>query len=454
MNQNKLFNLTQWRLAGWYTGVMSLILSLCAIGLYEAIAHAHWVALNRELESVAGTLHDSIEPTLKYPSRLEPATQQLLPDLCLVDTNCVTTITQPRHVLGAIHQGDYYVRLLNRSGKIIAKAGLQPEKAEREKSANFCLLPSFPGSAWERFCLFKGARYQQISLSLHTRDNQEWGYIQVGRSLQDFDDYMAALRLILLLGLPIAMLLVGGASWWLAARAMQPVYGAYAQMQQFTADAAHELRTPLAAIQATVESARRSDRLPEHEGKEILAVMERQTRRLSQLVQDLLLLARMDRQTLPLTRLSCCLNDIVSDLVEEFAALAIAGDVMLTTNIRVAKPVYVTGNEEQLYRLVSNLIVNAIHYTPAGGKVNVILDSSSHQALIQIVDTGVGIAVEEQTRIFDRFYRVNSDRSRHTGGSGLGLPIAQAIATAHGGSLQVQSQLGNGSTFTLRLPLR
>jgi signal transduction histidine kinase len=98
-------------------------------------------------------------------------------------------------------------------------------------------------------------------------------------------------------------------------------------------------------------------------------------------------------------------------------------------------------------------MVNAIQYTPSGEKVYVVLDRSDHQALIQIQDTGIGIEPSEQKRIFERFYRVSSDRSRGTGGSGLGLAIAQAIVQAHHGSLTVQSELGKGSTFTIRLPL-
>ena len=447
MNQNKLFALTRWRLAGWYAGVMGVILSLCGFGIYEAIAHAHWSTLDKELETVAGTLHDSLEPTLKQPGRLEPAAGRLLPNVCLVGASCLSeTVTPERHVLGAIHKGDYYVRLLDSSGRLMAMSGLQPSKLPQEVTRIPSLRQTFQDG--------EGDRYQQISLALHTQDNLPWGYIQVGRSIKDFDDYLGAVRLILLLGLPAAMLLASGASWWLAGRAMQPIHYSYQQMQQFTSDAAHELRTPLAAIQATVESALRLTHLPEPVARDILSALQRQNHRLSQLVKDLLLLSRMDQQALPVKRaFPICLNDLVSDVEEEYAALAIATDVTLTSEVKVPKPLYVTGDEEQLYRLVSNLVVNAIQYTLAGGKVTVILETSNLHALIQVQDTGVGIAPEEQMRIFDRFYRVNSDRSRHTGGSGLGLPIAAAIATAHQGSIQVQSELGKGSTFTLRLPL-
>ncbi len=429
MNQNRLFHLTRWRLAAWYAVVMGFILGLCGLGVYQAIVHAHWQTLDRELESVAGTLHDSIENTLKQPGRLEPITRQLLPEE-----------SEKRHVLGAIHQGDYYVRLLNNSNQLVAVAGFQPQVP---------LISS--RHTWQTLKDADGNRYHQISLSLHTQNNLPWRYMQMGRSLKDIDDYLANVKLILLLGLPIAMTLVGASSWWLSGLAMQPIYQSYRQIQQFTADAAHELRTPLAATQATVESALRVYSFAP-ETQDIFSAIERQNRRLTQLVTDLLLLARMEKQPLSIQD-RCCLNDLVSDLVEELASLAIASNIQLTSNVKVHTPLTVLGNEAQLYQLVSNLIINAIQYTPSGGQVNVSLDRSNNYALISIQDTGIGIDESQQKQIFERFYRVNSDRSRVTGGSGLGLTIASVIVQAHGGSLQVQSQLGKGSIFTVRLPL-
>lgn len=148
------------------------------------------------------------------------------------------------------------------------------------------------------------------------------------------------------------------------------------------------------------------------------------------------------------------MNDIINDLIEEFAALAIANNLTLTSTVKEAKILNIIGNEDQLYRLFSNLIINAIQYTLPGGKVTVSLDRNDRYAVIQVQDTGIGIPQPEQNRIFDRFYRVNSDRSRNTGGSGLGLAIAQALVQAHHGSLNVQSELGQGSTFTTKLPLK
>ena len=141
-------------------------------------------------------------------------------------------------------------------------------------------------------------------------------------------------------------------------------------------------------------------------------------------------------------------------MVEDLSTLNIAAPIQLSAQIRVSEQLYVMGDENQLIRLFSNLITNALHYTPPGGQVIVSLGKDEHQAVIQIHDTGIGIALKDQARIFDRFYRVNSDRSRQTGGAGLGLAIAQAIAKAHDGKIEVESTVGKGSTFTVRLPLQ
>ncbi|MEH2113621.1 two-component system sensor histidine kinase RppB [Nostoc sp.] len=442
MNQNKLFNLTRIRLALWYALVMAVILSLCGFGVYKAVSHAHWVALDRELESVAGTIHDSIELKLKQPGRIEPVVQQLLPNICLIGERCIQQqSSSKKHILSAIHQGYYYVRFFNNSGRLIAIAGSHPDE----------LSLVFNKELWQTLKDSKGKPYHQISFGLHTQDNRDWGYIQVGRSLEDFNSYLDAVKLILAVGLPTTMVVVSVASWWLAGLAMQPIYQSYRQIQQFTADVAHELRTPLAATQATVESALLMPKLDEIEARDILQTINRQNHRLSSLVVDLLLLARLDRQNIPL-RHECCLNDIVNDLIEEFAAIAFSAQVSLTSAIRVEQPLNIVGDSDQLYRLVSNLIINAIQYTPQSGKVTVVLDRGENYAVIQVQDTGIGIPHKELTRIFDRFYRVNSDRSRKTGGSGLGLAIAQAIIQSHQGSFNVQSQLGKGSTFTIQLP--
>lgn len=443
MNQNKLFQQTRLSLAGWYAGVMGLILSLCGLGVYQAILHAHWMTLDREIQSVAGTLHDSLEPVLKQPGKLEPEVRRFLPDLCMVNTACSAIQNQQRHALGAIHQGNYYVRLLNLSDQLVAVAGIETQDfLLTEKHQNFQVLRDQTDT-----------RYYQISVALHTETHENWGWLQLGRSIKDFDDYLGFVKLSLFLGFPLALLLVGGAAWWLAGIAIQPIYQSYQQIQQFTADAAHELRTPLAALGATVESTLRMKQINELDFREILKSVERQNQRLSQLVKDLLFLSRLDQNRLLAQSASCALEDLISDVEEEIAVLALQADVTLFTEHRNTEKINLIGDAEQLYRMIFNLVSNAIQYTNAGGSVKIILDKVNNSATISIQDTGIGIPLAEQKQIFDRFYRVSNDRSRHTGGSGLGLAIALAIAKAHRGSIQVQSQVGKGSTFTVRLPL-
>ncbi|MBL1202556.1 MAG: two-component sensor histidine kinase [Nostoc sp. GBBB01] len=447
--QIRLFHKTRWQLATWYAVVMALILSLCGFVVYEVIIDAYVVSINRELESVAGTLHDVIEPNLKQPGITEPIFQQVLPNICLAKLSCPSqkilrrqSALKEHGIFNPVYKDkQYYIRFLDTSRRLIAVAGFQPHE----------LPPIVQTQVWQTVKDLQGNRYTQKSVLLHTQDNEIWGYIQVGRNLNDLDSRLAALKLILALGLPITVLLVGGSSWWLAGLAMRPIDSSYKQMQQFTSDASHELRTPLAAINATVETLFDMEYLPD-EGRDILVSIQRQNHRLAELVQDMLLLSRLEQHALAIQQTPCCLNILINDLIEEFSALAAAASLQLTSLVLCQELLYVMGDEDQLLRVLSNLIANAIQYTPAG-YVNVILKRSNSHAVIEVQDTGIGIALHEQKQIFDRFYRVNSDRSRTTGGSGLGLAIAHAIVQAHRGSIQVQSLIGKGSTFIVYLPL-
>ncbi|MGB5633119.1 MAG: two-component system sensor histidine kinase RppB [Waterburya sp.] len=446
MKQNRLFSRSRWRLASWYAAILSIVLLICALGFYEAVAHAHRITINQELESVAGTLHDSLLPVLKQSGKIEPEVKELLPNTCLVETGCYNRDRFQSLRLGVIGQDKYYLRLFDLSENLVAVAGIQPE------------LPQVSNQQkWETLIDSQGTRYRQISFLLHTQQGKNWGYLQVGRSLQDFDTYVTNVRWILLLGVPLVVFLVVGASCWLSGLAIRPIYQSYQQMQQFTADAAHELRTPLAAIQATAQSNLMLPNLSEDKAKDTLKSIVKQNKRLSYLVADLLILCRIDGElgSNPANKKKekVALAELVIEVEEDLAALAMASEIELTSQIKVSQPIRVLGDRQQLYRLVTNLVTNAIQYTPAGGKVMLSLTSNRDDVIVSVRDTGIGIAKKEQRRIFDRFYRVDKARSRRKGGSGLGLAIASAIALAHQGSIEVQSEVSKGSTFTIRLPL-
>ena len=198
MKQNRLFSKSRWRLASWYAAILSIVLFICALGFYEAVAHAHRITLERELKSVAGTLHDSLLPVLKQPGKIEPEVRELLPNTCLVETDCYNRDRFQSLRLGVIGQDKYYLRLFDLSENLVAVAGIQPE------------LPQVSNQQeWETLTDPEGIRYRQISFLLHTQRGKNWGYLQVGRSLQDFDTYVANIRWVLLLGVPLVVLMVG-----------------------------------------------------------------------------------------------------------------------------------------------------------------------------------------------------------------------------------------------------
>lgn len=453
MNAQQLFRRSRIRLALWYALVMGVILGLSGFGMYRALLQSNWAALEREIESSAGTLHDSLEPMLPDSENPTGVLKQIFPELCLVGQPCnVSPTLIQRHTTGISDRSIYYIRLYNHHGKLLAFSPNLPPQ-----------LPQvFNGEPWQTFDSANGIRHHQFTTILHSANanhtadkrtsHPSWGYLQIGRALEDFDAERNRMRWTFAVALPIALALVAASSWWLSGLAMKPIYQSYQQQQQFTANAAHELRSPLASLLATVEAILRLPGSNPHEVQTMLQTVERQGRRLSHLIADLLFLTNLEQNASLKPFQPCCLNDLISDLTEEFMELAIAADVHLTHQIPDSE-VYALGDGSQLYRLVSNLIANAIQYTPGDGFVTVALATTDRNALISVKDTGIGIPPDEQSHIFDRFYRVDGDRSRKTGGTGLGLAIVQAIVNRHHAMLRVESQIGQGSIFTVEFPL-
>ena len=448
MNANQLFRQTRWRLAFWYAGIMAAVLFVSGFGVYEAIAYISQVTTEHELKAFAKTLQTSLARSLKQSDRWDRSdatVRQRLLEFCPAGENCsshaIPIQASPRYRLfRAVHQDVYYIRVLNAAGDAIAWAGEHPPGLQPASE-----------NPWQLLRDKRGQRYRQIALPLPGQNGAPWGTLQVGRYLSDVDEFLANLRFILFASSPFILFLTMASGWWLAGLAMKPIYQSYQQMQQFAVDAAHELRTPLAAARATIEATLRSPQSSTTAAWHALKVAQQQNVRLTRLANDLLLLSDLEG---PLTdpKARCCLQDLVSDIEEELWSLAAGAQIAIAAEIRTSQPLIVVGNEDHLYRLILNLAMNAIQYTPPGGTILLLLDRDDTSAILQVRDTGIGIVSEHLPRIFDRFYRASSDRSRRTGGSGLGLSIAQAIAEAHKGTIQVQSQVGKGSLFTVHLP--
>ncbi len=422
---------------------------MSGFAIHLVLIRAFERTVNRELDTLSGTVHDTLEAVLEQPGIVNPIAKGLLPGLCMAGKVC-TPIKANSKIAELTQQQGYCLRLISLAGQEIATLGTKPHPF----APHVAPLSTHSHSQihWQTVTDARGERYHIHTLPLKTIDNRDWGYLQVAQSFQQLDEYMGSLHLILTFGIPLAMLLIGGASWWLSGLAMQPIYQSYQQMQQFTADAAHELRTPLAVVQIAVESAL-ATKIIESESRTNLEIAQRQIRHLTSLAEDLLWLSRLEAKQLSMKLQPCCLNDLVSDLEEELAPLAIANSIDLRLEILVNQPIYTMGDSDRLYRAIANLIQNAIQYTPAGGIVTIGLESSDRHAIVIVRDNGMGIETADLEHIFDRFYRVQADRARNTGGTGLGLAIVRAIVQAHNGSIQVDSQINRGSTFTVSLPL-
>ncbi|MCH4903398.1 GHKL domain-containing protein [Cylindrospermopsis raciborskii CHAB3438] len=453
MNTHQLFRYSRLRLALWYAGAMAIILSLSGFTVYRFLIQSNWNAMESELESIAGTLHDSLEPMLPTSGEPTKVLKRILPELCLVDEFCQVNPTLiERHTTGISDRNTYYIRLFNYHHKLLAFTPSQPSG----------ISPTLNLQLWQTFRSNDGIRYHQFTIMLHSQAPHQshqlnknlpsWGYLQIGRKLASFDAEINRLKLILIIGFFLALILVIISSLWLSGLAMQPIYQSYQQQQQFTANAAHELRSPLASLLATVEAMLHIPPSKPQDLVTMLETLERQGRRLNRLITDLLFLSNLEQNSSTIPFRDCCLNDLINDLTEEFLELAIKAKIELVHHIPQAN-IYVLGNESQLYRLVSNLISNAINYTPSGGQITLSLITKENKAIIKVKDTGIGIDPSEINKIWDRFYRINSDRSRQTGGTGLGLAIARAIAHKHQAILKVESELQRGSIFILEMSM-
>ncbi|MCS6814542.1 MAG: HAMP domain-containing histidine kinase [Cyanobacteria bacterium] len=326
--------------------------------------------------------------------------------------------------------------------------------------------------------------------------HQVLGYLRVSHPWFEVTKPTRQLVVDLSLGISLMVLAVATIGWLLSGLAMEPIQDSYQRLKQFTADASHELRNPIATIQTTVQVALTDPDIDPATQHQQLQVVERLTRRLGHLVDDLLFLARQDSNTLEPTMAAVSLVELLKDVVEEQRIramekaihLSFQGDLgvssseqessaetpLTTTNSLPSDACVIWGDRNQLARLFTNLVSNALQFTPSGGSVRVEihrihrLDQPEALAVskaiprlkppylqVSVIDTGIGIPADAVPHLFDRFYRVDPSRthSRHKGGSGLGLAIAQAIAQAHHGHILVESQPGYGSTFTVVLPL-
>jgi len=218
--------------------------------------------------------------------------------------------------------------------------------------------------------------------------------------------------------------------------------------RRLTADVAHELRTPLQAIQATVE-AMQDGVLPADE--ERLGTVRDETRRLARLADGILELTRLERGSVEMERRAVDVAEVVSTAIDSHRVLIESAGLTLSQDIQPG--LIVMGDRDRLTQAVGNLIANAARYTPQGGLVTVQLRRDGTEAMVEVSDTGIGIAEENLDKVFRRFWRADDARDRASGGLGIGLAVVREIAERHGGFVRAARREGGGSVFGMRLPL-
>lgn len=448
------------RLTLWYVALLAVILLLFSGVLF--------LRLNQ-------TLYDNLDDTLHNRVEVVMGT--------VVDVAGLPHLGDIRGRAGRA-QGDSFTRVFDGTGALVS-----------DDSAALGTVPLFPldvaaagrGDSTLRSVNVDESRLRVLTVPLTPSGR---GALQIGVPEDDIQHTLTVLFAILAVLVPTMLLIASGGGLFLARRALAPVDrinraaraieatdlhqrlpepviedevgrlartlnaliarldAAFTRQRQFTADAAHELRTPLTIMRGELDVTLRRVRT-EEEYRETLAGVREQVMYMETLTADLLLLARSDAP-LPTAMTRVDLAEITQEVCASLTVLADARGQTLT--FEGAQSVIVAGIAADLARLIRNLVENALRYTPIGGRATVTVQTVDMTAQLEVADTGPGIAPAAIPQLFERFYRADAARSRAAGGTGLGLAIAQAIVRRHGGEIQVESTVGEGSVFTVTLP--
>lgn len=358
------------------------------------------------------------------------------------------------------------------------------------------LSPQLPlaGAGGSRFFTLEeqGRKFRILSAAVHTQ-NQAYG-VQIVSNVTSVYTILSRVLWVSIAGVPFILIVAGAGGYWLSTRAMLPVLritqtaksigernlaeriavppaqdelreltetlnnmlqrleAAFKRVTQFTADASHELRTPVAIIRTTAEFILQKERsVPEYQ--QLVGQILVESEATTEMIEGLLTLARADSQPKARNFFETNLWMLGSEVVQSLKSLADAKRLALEM-LPIDGPATVWAKRSDLKKLITILLDNAIKYTPEGGRVEVRVAHFSDQSLLEVRDTGVGIAEEDMPHIFERFYRADKGRSRESGGIGLGLSIAQAIAEDHAAHIVVRSRANGGSSFRVLFPAR
>ena len=445
-----MFQATRRRLAIWYTAVTAVLLLVFATGFYFYVRHTLIDRIDDTLNHVVEVIERTLVieplsfPNIKDKNKLQVNIQASFPDSTdAVEDDHIdlewfsptgellwSTLSEPLNI--PIHA--------NRTGETV---WIINNKLQSDQNYSFRRVT------------------QRVQIG-----RQVLGYLRVSHPWFEVTKPIRQLILDLILGAGLTLICVAAIGWLLSGLAMAPVRESYGRLKQFTADASHELRNPIATIQTNVQVALAEPDIEPQQHQQ-LQVIERLTRRLGRLVDDLLFLARQDSGIVQQQWIDVPLDALLMEVIEEQQAIATTQNLSLSLEIvdlpNAEDNFTMLGDWDQLARLFTNLVSNAVQYTPSGGEIEVELQLAAknkrnspmlNPALqIKVTDTGIGISAEALPHLFDRFYRADPARThRSAAGSGLGLAIAKAIVENHRGQIRIDSQVDRGTAVTVTLP--
>jgi heavy metal sensor kinase len=460
------FGSLRFRLTAWYFLSLAVILALFGFGAGFAMRTSLFEAVDHDLR----TRIQDVRQFIEHQMNVGPG--QLMNEF------------REQSMLGV---GGSLLQVCDESGAVLfrsARLGEYPHSLTQPCSAN---------SGIEYKTDRTGRSSLRVASQAATVKGKRFA-IQVAEPMHEFEESMERFQGMLLVAAPLFLILASLGGFWMSRRALAPVDRitrdarlisisnlsrrlevprakdelqrltqtlnemldridkSVRRMVQFTADASHELRAPLTLIHTAAEFSLRRERKPE----ELLDAMRkvvRESARTASLVDNLLVLARADSGTDELRVSPVDLAALAQNVYEQVLTLAKPKRIQVSIDL-AEEQVIVQGDEQALARLFLILLDNAVKYTPDGGQISFQVGSRDSQAEAIIRDTGIGIAAEDLPHIYDRFWRADKVRSRNLGGAGLGLSIALWIVQQHGGEIEAQGEIGQGSQFTVRLPLK
>jgi signal transduction histidine kinase len=281
-------------------------------------------------------------------------------------------------------------------------------------------------------------------------DGELLGYARVGQPLTNIDRAMSHIQVGLSLGVLFASVISGLGILWLISKSMQPLHTSIIRLKQFTADVSHELKTPVTAISTNSSVALKyADGMREGDREKFEMILSA-SKQMNRLLEDLLQLEGIERAERAPVNVATELSKVLSDVRRITNWLQQEKQIDLVLELQ--SELYIQCSEEELFQILQNLLENAFRYTPNGGRVTISASRERTMIVIRVSDTGIGISPDDLPKIFDRFWRADKARSRAEVGSGLGLSITKSLVTKLKGSIDAESKVDIGSTFTLRLP--